>query len=133
MGLIKISGYGIPLSYHSGRPEFDPYPKTQQQSEQNGVNKGILDVALDAPDVMDDAENRGNVHQLMEQLPAFSAETGDPFLCGCNGEWNHQDECCESNRDKWSLNDVFYNFMDIKKHIEPEIRDEVQGAIEKRE
>jgi hypothetical protein len=130
MGLIRISGYGIPLSYHRRWLKFFPEPDSQQEREQYGIDQRFLNVALDPPPVVNDPQNSSDIHQSVQCLPTLSTQPGDPLFCGGDCERDHQHKCGKSHRDELSLNDIFDDEVDIEDHRKPDIGKKVQKAVE---
>ena len=63
------------LSYHRDWAKFVPYPVSEQKREQDGVYQGVPDVAFDAPDVVNNAEDSGEINRLVQELPPLSTES----------------------------------------------------------
>src|SRR5262245_2023957 len=52
--------------------------KSEQQRDQQAVNRGMEDISLYEPPVVNDAGDRGDVDQPMEPVPVSSTETTNP-------------------------------------------------------
>ena len=55
------------------------------------------------------------------------------FLCGGDGQRNHQHEACEAERDVRALCDVFDHGREVEVMVQPDVRGEVKEPIEEAE
>src|SRR5678816_69756 len=114
MGLIRTSGYGMGLSYHSRSAEFVPDPKDEKRRQQSRINQRIGDIALHPPEVMDHTQNSDDVDRHVEFLPALAPEPGNPFLRRSESERNHQYKRGKSYGDKRPLHHVLSDFREVE-------------------
>src|SRR5271169_1964 len=104
----------------------------QENGENDGVNDRLTNVFLHQPDVVDYAQDRGDINKPVERLPALAKFANRP-LRRSSGQRNHQYKCRKTYRDERALVDVFIDAMQVEKLVEPDVGGEVQAAVKKRE
>src|SRR5205085_1452412 len=82
---------------------------------------------------MDDSGEGAEVDEAVEPLPALTAETADPSSCRGEGERQHEDKRGEADGDEAALGDIWQYLSPRERFVKPEIRGEVEAAVEERE
>src|SRR5216683_1687970 len=73
-----------------------------------------------------------DVNQPVQGLPAFASQPTDPARRGCGCQWNQQHKSRKSYSDVFPLSNVFQDFMQVEKFIEPKIGREMQAPVKER-
>ena len=82
---------------------------------------------------MNDSTDCADVDRAMQDAPAAAAKAANPASRGRNRERNEQREREEAYGDEGALVDIFPDFVDVEKFVEPEVRGEMQAGVEEGE
>ena len=80
---------------------------------------------------MNHAAHGYNIDQTVQLLPAATADPPNHTGGGSQRQRNKQDEAKETQGDKGALYDIPRHFHEIKKLIEPNVREKVQAGVKK--
>src|SRR5688572_18271471 len=78
---------------------------------------------------MHDAAGGADIDQTVQHLPSPAAEAANPFPGGCQGQWDHQNETCETYGYVRSHHDVLHDLVPQEKLIQPNVGYEVKKAV----
>ncbi len=70
------------------------------------------------------------VNEPMEHLPSLAAQASNPARGGGDCQRQHHYPGGHSGGDEPALGDVGQHFMDIEKLVEPDVRHQVERAVE---
>src|SRR5439155_18559829 len=82
---------------------------------------------------MNHASDRAEIDETVQGLPAPSAEAADPSFGGRDCQRNEQNESGEANGNEPAFCYVSEHLVEIKKFVQPDIREEMKHAVEEGE
>ena len=82
---------------------------------------------------MNHARDRGNVGKAVKPRPTLSSQPLDHLVCRRYCQWNHKHKGDHAHKNKRTLDNVLPHANQIEESIKPNIGEEMERAIEKRE
>jgi len=79
---------------------------------------------------VDNAQNRRNVGQAMQELPPLRPESPDHPVRRCNRKRHHEGDCDETDLKEATTENFFNYARQIECSIKPEVNAKMQSSVE---